>query len=162
SPQAPPDARRSGVTVPVTPRSEARRRRQPPQPTPRLARREVPMFDPTLEPSLHRPFAGDEPGDDEAFALLLRVRDPELVEELRAIADPREREAVALAALRIGWLALRTARGQVDAQTVRGEVERMLGELRAGLDAHRTHLQEQLERALREYFDPEGGRFEER
>lgn len=120
------------------------------------------MFDPTLEPSLHRPFAGDEPGEDEAFALLLRVRDPELVEELRAIADPREREAVALAALRIGWLALRTARGQVDAQTVRGEVERMLGELRAGLDAHRTHLQEQLERALREYFDPEGGRFEER
>jgi hypothetical protein len=123
------------------------------------------MFDPTLESDLDRlrgrPLADDEAGDD-ALPLLLRVRDPELVEELGAIADPREREAVALAAPRIGWLALRTARGQVDAQAVRGEVERMLGELRSGLDAHRTHLQEQLGRALREYFDPEGGRFEER
>ena len=115
------------------------------------------MFDPTVEsrfdPALD---------DDGALPLLLRVRDPELVQELAAIADPREREAVALAALRIGWLSLRTARGQVDAQAVRGEVERMLAELRSGLDAHRSHLQEQLGRALREYFDPDGGRFEER
>jgi hypothetical protein len=50
----------------------------------------------------------------------------------------------------------------VDAQAVRGEVERMLAELRSGLDAHRSHLQEQLGRALRDYFDPEDGRFEER
>jgi hypothetical protein len=114
------------------------------------------MFDPTVESRF------DPPLDDDALPLLLRVRDPELVQELSAIADPREREAVALAALRIGWLSLRTARGQVDAQAVRGEVERMLGELRSGLDAHRSHLQEQLGRALREYFDPEGGRFEER
>lgn len=118
------------------------------------------MFDPTLESGFA---SGLDPlADDDALPLLLRVRDPELVRELAAIADPREREALALAALRIGWLSLRTARGQVDAQAVRGEVERMLGELRSGLDAHRTRLQEQLERALREYFDPEGGRFEER
>jgi hypothetical protein len=116
------------------------------------------MFDPTLESTL----AVDDPDADDVFPLLLHVRDPELALELAAFADPREREAVALAALRIGWLALRTARGQVDAQAVRGEVERMLAELRSGLDAHRSHLQEQLGRALREYFDPDGGRFEER
>lgn len=119
------------------------------------------MFDPDLESNLAASFDAAL-DDDDALPLLLRIRDPELVQELGAIADPREREAVALAALRIGWLSLRTARGQVDAQAVRGEVERMLGELRSGLDAHRSHLQEQLGRSLREYFDPEGGRFEER
>jgi hypothetical protein len=116
------------------------------------------MFDPALD----SPFPAPVSDSDDALTLLLRVRDPELAFELGAIADPREREALALAALRIGWLSLRTARGQVDAQAVRGEVERMLVELRGGLDAHRTHLQEQLHRALRDYFDPEGGRFEER
>lgn len=120
------------------------------------------MFDPTVQNELRAPRAGYDPTVDEALELRLQVRDPELVEELEAIADPREREALALAALRIGWLSLRTARGQVDARAVRGEVERMLGELRSGLDAHRRHLQEQLGHALREYFDPEGGRFEER
>lgn len=119
------------------------------------------MFDPALDAAFPARSDDDAPADD-TLALLLHVRDPELVEELGAIVDPREREALALAALRIGWLSLRTARGQVDAQAVRGEVERMLVELRGGLESHRTHLQEQLGRALREYFDPEGGRFEER
>lgn len=116
------------------------------------------MLDPTLESAL----VDDERTDDDVLPLLLHVRDPELVLELEAIADPREREALALEALRIGWLALRSARGQVDAQAVRGEVERLLAELRSGLEGHRSQLQEQLGRALREYFDPEGGRFEER
>lgn len=94
--------------------------------------------------------------------LRLRVVDPELVDELSAILDPREREAFALSALRIGVLALRTARGQVDAQTLRGEVERLLAELRKGLDQHRDQLQLGLGSALRDYFDPKSGRFEER
>jgi hypothetical protein len=96
------------------------------------------------------------------LTLELRVRDPELVDELSAILDPRERETFALAALRVGVLALRSARGQVDAQTVRGEVERLLAELRKGLDQHRDHLQLELGGALRDYFDPKSGRFEER
>ncbi len=94
--------------------------------------------------------------------LSLRVRDPEVVEELERFGSAREREAFALAALRIGVVALRTARGQVDAQTVRGEVERMLGELRSGLARHRSELQLEVERTLREYFDPQSGRFNER
>lgn len=94
--------------------------------------------------------------------LALRVRDPEVIAELAAIADPRERAEHALAALRIGLLAMRSARGQVDANAVRGEVERMLVELRKGLDQHRDHLQHELGGALRSYFDPKDGRFEER
>jgi hypothetical protein len=98
----------------------------------------------------------------EALELVLRVRDPEVVEELARFGSAREREAFALSALRIGVVALRTARGQVDAQTVRGEVERMLGELRGGLDRHRSELQSQVELTLRHYFDPQSGRFNER
>jgi hypothetical protein len=94
--------------------------------------------------------------------LLLRVRDPEVALELAAIADPREREEYALAALRIGVLSLRMARGQVDVHAVHGEVERMLIELRKGLDQHQSRLQHELESALRSYFDPRDGRFEAR
>jgi len=94
--------------------------------------------------------------------LTLRLRDPEVIAELAAIRDPRERVEHAATALRIGLLALRSARGQVDATAVRSEVERMLIELRKGLDQHRDHLQHELGGALRSYFDPKDGRFEER
>jgi hypothetical protein len=97
-----------------------------------------------------------------SFELVLSLRDPEVVEELVALADPRERAEHAATALRIGLLALRSARGQVDADAVRGEVDRMLLELRKGLEHHRDHLQHELGGALRTYFDPKDGRFEER
>ncbi len=94
--------------------------------------------------------------------LVLQVRDPDLVEELMALPSDRERERFALSALRIGVLSLRTARGQVDAQTVQGEVERMLRTLEKDLTQHRDTLQVELGAALREYFDPKSGRFAER
>ncbi|MDJ0864886.1 MAG: hypothetical protein QNK03_02180 [Myxococcota bacterium] len=135
----------------------------------------VPIDDPLQDPIHGDPIHGDpihEMADRVADALTaedrsvleleLRVRDPEVIEELVGHESPREREAFALAALRIGVLSLRTARGQVDAQTVRGEVERMLGDLRKGLDEHRGTLQLEVERTLREYFDPKSGRFPER
>jgi len=94
--------------------------------------------------------------------LRLQVRDPEVVEELSAITSPREREEMAVAALRIGLLSLRTARGQVDGETVRREVEAMLQALEKHLVQHRDSLQLSLGSALREYFDPKSGRFAER
>jgi hypothetical protein len=120
-----------------------------------------PALDPALGPGLLTRF-GEAARDDDTLVLTLRVRDPELLDELSAIADPRERTAFALAALRIGVLSLRTARGQVDVQVVRGEVERMLAALRHGLDQHRERVQLELGSALREYFDPCDGRFETR
>ena len=125
------------------------------------------MSEATLDPSLARSLdlhvrARTEAPRSGEIALALRVRDPELVDELAAIADPREREAFALAALRIGVLSLRTARGQVDAQAVRGEIERMLSDLRKGLDEHRDRVGHDVTSLLREYFDPKDGRFAER
>ena len=94
--------------------------------------------------------------------LPLRVRDREVIDELRALTDPRERAEFALAALRIGVLSLRTVRGQIDVRSVRDEVERMLLELRAGLDDHRNRVGQDVTAVLREYFDPKDGRFAER
>ena len=116
------------------------------------------MHDPNLEVSFAASF--DAPGD--ALELRLWLRDPELIAELRAIADPRERDEFALAALRIGMLSLRTVRGQVDVRAVRDEVERMLHELRKGLDEHRDRVGHDVTSVLREYFDPKDGRFAER
>ncbi len=94
--------------------------------------------------------------------LTLQLRDPEVVEELTAIASPREREQYAVTALRVGLLSLRTARGQVDGETVRREVDAMLQALEKNLVQHRDALQLSLGSALREYFDPKSGRFAER
>lgn len=103
-----------------------------------------------------------DPAAGAGYELSLRLRDPEVIAELRAIADPRERAEHAVTALRIGLLAMRSARGQVDADAVRGQVDRMLIELRKGLEQHRDHLSLELGSALRSYFDPKDGRFEER
>ncbi len=98
----------------------------------------------------------------DALDLQLLVRDREVIDELHAIADPRERTEFALAALRIGVLSLRTVRGQIDVRAVRDEVERMLLDLRSGLDEHRTRVGQDVTAVLREYFDPKDGRFAER
>lgn len=119
------------------------------------------MYDPTLDLD-GLATARDRDRAIDAIELSLHVRDPELVEELRAIRDPRERLDHAQLALRIGLLALRSARGQIDAGAVRGEVDRLLIELRKGLEQHRDHVQSELTGALEHYFDPNDGRFEER
>ncbi len=103
-----------------------------------------------------------EAGPPERLELRLEIGDPELIQELWRQREGRERDEFARAALRIGTLALRQVRGQVDAQAVRGEVERMLDELRGSLAQHQNTLTERLGGALREYFDPESGRFAER
>jgi hypothetical protein len=116
-------------------------------------------------PGLDSPGLLDAPAPDDLdfeLDLHLRLRDPEVIEELRAIADPRDRLEHAATALRIGLLAMRSARGQVDAGAVRSQVDRMLIELRKGLDEHRDRVQHELGSALRSYFDPQDGRFEER
>ena len=103
-----------------------------------------------------------ESGEPESLELRLEIRDRELIAELGQHREGRQRDEFATAALRIGVLALRQVRGQLDSQTVRGEFDRMLGELRSGLDEHQRALGERLSASLREYFDPESGRFAER
>ena len=94
--------------------------------------------------------------------LRLRVADADTVAALAGIPAGEPREEFALSALRIGVLALRQARGQIDANLVQHECERMLGLLEKHLHEHSTQINQRLTGSLKEYFDPETGRFQER
>ncbi|MHC5010660.1 MAG: hypothetical protein ACYTG6_06860 [Planctomycetota bacterium] len=98
----------------------------------------------------------------DAIDLHLTVGDPAVVAELAALPEGRARDELALSALRIGVLALQQARGRIDAETVRNEGALLLKDLAANLREHQQKVSEHLAGSLREYFDPEGGRFTER
>lgn len=102
-------------------------------------------------------------GDDaQSIPLTLVVSDRETVAELLQRSDGRERDEYALAALRIGVLSLKHARGQIDADAVRREGEKLLKDLKHALDGSRDDIHTNLTNALKEYFDPKDGRFQER
>ena len=94
--------------------------------------------------------------------LELTVEDAETIAELCQHAEGEERERYALTALRIGILALRQARGQVDGEQIRHQTERMLLALDAQLSEHAALVHNRLTASLKDYFDPESGRFQER
>src|SRR5438046_1604619 len=98
----------------------------------------------------------------ESVLLTLLVSDHESVAELLQKTDGRERDEYALAALRIGILSLKHARGQIDADAVRREGVNLLKDLKSALDNSRTEIHTNLTTALKEYFDPTSGRFQER
>ncbi len=98
----------------------------------------------------------------DALELQLSVTDRDTIDELVAYSAGDERELFALHALRIGVLALRQARGRIDADLIQRETQRMLSGLQGQLTAHASQIQEKLAGSLKEYFDPESGRFHER
>jgi hypothetical protein len=108
--------------------------------------------------------AGDETPAHLPYTLPieLTVHDAVTIAELCTYPDGDERDQFALHALRIGVMALKQARGQLDAELVRRESERWLASLESRLDAHALTLNERLSGALKEYFDPGDGRFPER
>jgi hypothetical protein len=97
-----------------------------------------------------------------ALLLELTVRDAETIAELCSHAEGNSRDDFALKALRIGVLALRQARGQIDADHVRREGDRLLSSLQHRLEEHARSVHERTATTLREYFDPQSGRFQER
>ena len=103
-----------------------------------------------------------EGNDAQSIPLTLVVSDRETVTELLQRTDGREREEYALAALRIGVLSLKHARGQIDADAVRREGEKLLTDLKSALDGSRNEIHTNLTTSLKEYFDPSSGRFQER
>jgi hypothetical protein len=96
------------------------------------------------------------------LVLQLNVTDRDTIAELCQRPDGDLRDDYALQALRIGILALRQARGQLDADVIQRESQRMLGNLQNQLQSHAIQLQQQLSGSLKEYFDPQSGRFQER
>ncbi|HWA98598.1 MAG TPA: hypothetical protein VG713_08900, partial [Pirellulales bacterium] len=78
-------------------------------------------------------FTGAAPEDsDTTFSRLLlelEIDDPELIAALTAFDEGPARDEFATSALRIGVLALRQARGQLDANLIQRECQQMLGAL---------------------------------
>jgi len=97
-----------------------------------------------------------------AVELKLAVTDPELVAELVRFPDGPPRLRFAANALRIGILSLKQAEGRIDVETIRHEAEHLLGELSRFLDEHQEEVSRRISTSLKEYFDPESGRFTER
>ena len=98
----------------------------------------------------------------EPIYLHLSVTDPEALAALAEAAEGRDRQELALTALKIGILSLKAARGTVDGMAIRQESDRLLGTLEERLNKHRELLDETLGGTLRSYFDPASGAFTER
>jgi hypothetical protein len=96
------------------------------------------------------------------LVLTLAIDDADLRQELLQYEDGAERDAFAVSALKIGILALRSARGRIDAERVREEGDRLLAALGQALSQHQRDVSQQIATHLKDYFDPQGGRFSER
>ncbi|HEY1696382.1 MAG TPA: hypothetical protein VGG39_29665 [Polyangiaceae bacterium] len=88
--------------------------------------------------------------------LTLEVNDPEVLAELRR-HQGEEQERYALAALRVGVLALRTANGHVDASSIREAGQALVGEVRELLSTRATEMTERMASTLTQYLDPQSG-----
>ncbi|HLK36335.1 MAG TPA: hypothetical protein VKU41_06250 [Polyangiaceae bacterium] len=93
--------------------------------------------------------------------LSLDVSDPDVLAELGR-RDGDERTRYALAALRIGVLALRTASGQIDAVSVREAGNALIAEVRELLSARVAEMTERVSSALSQYLDPQSGALPQR
>lgn len=89
--------------------------------------------------------------------LNLNVDDPEVVADLELFIDPDERATRALQAMRIGIMALRTARGEVDARALQARLDAALTALSTMLREHATLTLRGLTDELEGYFRPNSG-----
>jgi hemerythrin-like domain-containing protein len=104
----------------------------------------------------------DMPDLPDAIHIDLDVTDADSVRELTNRQKGRERDEYTLCALRIGILSLKHARGQIDADAVKREGDRLLEDLGTSFESYRSQLHENVTAVLKEYFDPNNGRFQER
>jgi hypothetical protein len=94
--------------------------------------------------------------------LELLVEDRDVIQELEKYPEGPDRDEFALEALKIGVLALRRASTALDGEFIQRETTRLLETLRRQLDDHARAAQERLNVSLKEYFDPQDGRFSQR
>ncbi len=112
-----------------------------------------------MEPTPVKPVARRTPPAQ--MVLTLNIQDQDVIEELSKVPE-ETRQEYALGALRVGILALRQVRGELDVQRLRDESQQLLQQLAQHFKNHAESVQKQVEQALREYFDPNTGRFQER
>jgi len=94
--------------------------------------------------------------------LELRIEDRELIRALLEYPEGEARNQYAIEALKIGVLALRHVGGQVGADTIRRENDRLVASVQKTFDQYTNTFQDRVEIKLKEYFDPKDGRFTDR
>src|SRR3989442_3801854 len=82
--------------------------------------------------------------------LHLEVTDPEVVKELSKFDEGPDRDDYAVSAIRLGVLALRQARGEIDAGAIRREGERLASDVEQELQAHANEATGGIAPALRQ------------
>lgn len=98
------------------------------------------------------------PAAAEGLELRLRVTDPDVLAELARLPEPADREAFALAALRIGVLAVRQAAGALDERALRDAGKAMVADAERALNEHRLQLVARIEKEMQGYFDRASGK----
>jgi hypothetical protein len=96
------------------------------------------------------------------LSLELSIDDREVI---RALVDHPEGDArneFAVEAMKIGVLALRHVGGQVNADLIRRENDRLVAGVQKTFDQYTMSFQDRVENKLKEYFDPKDGRFTDR
>lgn len=96
------------------------------------------------------------------IALQLLITDRELCEALAEHPEGSQRTDFAITAMKIGVLALRQAQGRVDAEQIRAAGERLIKDISVALTNHQEGVNERVAASLKDYFDPESGRFNDR
>lgn len=94
--------------------------------------------------------------------LELAIDDREVIQALMEQPDGEPRAQFAIEAMKIGILALRHVGGQVSADLIQRESERMIRGMQQTLDGQLRLIHTRMGDALKEYFDPESGRFNDR
>jgi hypothetical protein len=108
------------------------------------------------------PLRSRSPSPSASVPVVLDVTDAELVAELRRFPEGPERDRHALAALRVGVLALRAASGQLDASSIREAGHSIVAEVRELLSARAAELHERVGATLTHYFDAQRGALPQR
>lgn len=114
--------------------------------------------------SKHSEF-GDSSGELSSPAgmrLEVLIDDPETMAALASYPEGRERNRFVKTALRIGVIALNQAQGRIDTESVRHEGDRLIHEMVNQMADYRKQTETLLTSTLKEYFDPQNGRFNER
>jgi len=99
---------------------------------------------------------------EDAVHIDLWLRDRDVVTAINAHSEGRRRTDYIRTAIRIGILALQQAQGRIDSENIRNEGDRLIAALESRLAQYQDQLQSVLGGTLKDYFDPNDGRFTER
>jgi hypothetical protein len=102
------------------------------------------------------------PATLEPTIVTFAVSDPEVLLALADYTDNSARTHFLTAALKVGVLSLKAAKGTLDGDTLRREGDRVMDELGSRLNVWRGKFQEQVAGTLHHYFDPQQGTFTDR